>query len=630
MRLHVSHVRMLTLVGHSRNQMLNEIAVKVGFILDKLISYGILVFQRLDIMLRFTLGVAALMVLGLFVSIGLTQPGKDGKGDKMPKDKPAKVTEPDTYKEDLKIIQQAGMKGDGAELLEYFRKRTLTQPNPKEISALVKQLGDDDFATREKAFTSLMTLGAAAVAGLKEGENDADLEVRKRVADLKHRIDVNALPTLHMAAARVVAKLKPAGAADILMGYVPFVSEPNVVDELCKTLGAVAIQDGKVEPVLLKSLGDAVAIKRGAAAEALLRAGAKDEIPNVKKLLTDKDVSVRYRVCMAMMPLQDRDVVPAMVDLMGELSANELWPIEEALLKLAGDKAPNVGLGNDAASKKACRDQWAKWLAANEKTLDMAKLAQDNIYLGYTLVVQQNQRIGAGQKNSGEIFELDNKKNVRWKFDIATYPVDAQMVGSSRVIVAEWQGNRVTERDLKGDIKWEFNCGAPPFAVQRLPNGNTFVAMQGRLVEVDRTKNEVWSLQRPNQDLQRARKLPNGEVVFVTANGNVTRMETRPDKVIANFNITPAQIIFGSMEILKDGHIVVSHYQQQRVVEYNDKGGQVGQPIQVGWPNSVARLPNGHNLVCTYNQRRVYEFNAKGQQVWDYQADGIVFVARRR
>jgi hypothetical protein len=608
--------------------------VQIVFIIDKVSSYDTLA-SRGFIMWRFSFVFSALALLGLFVGMGISQSGKDAKDpkdgkDKEMKDKPVKLTEPDTYKEDLKIVQQAGLKGDGAELLEYFRKRTLTQPNPKEIAALVKQLGDDDFTTREKAFTSLMTLGAAALAGLKEGENNPDLEVKKRVADLKHRIDVNALPTLHAAAARIIAKLKPAGAADILMAYIPFVSEPMVVDELCKTLGAVAIQNGKVEPVLVKSLEDTVAIKRGAAAEALLRAEAKDEIPSVKKLLKDKDVSVRLRVCMSMMPLQDRDVVPAMIDLLGELSANELWPIEEGLLRLAGEKAPNVGLGHDAATKKACRDQWAKWLEENEKKLDMTKLAKDDIYLGYTLIVQQNQRIGAGQKNTGEIFELDNKKNVRWKFDINTYPVDAQMIGSSRVMVAEWQASRVTERDLKGDIKWEFNCGAPPFAVQRLPNGNTFVAMQGRLVEVNRNKTEVWSMQRPNQDIQRARKLPSGEVVFITTNGAVTRMETKPDKVIAQFNITPAQIIFGTMEILKNGNIVVSHYQNQRVSEYNANGGQVGQQIQVGWPNSVSRLPNGHNLVCTYNQRNVIEFDTNNQQVWNYQGDGIVFVARRR
>ena len=73
----------------------------------------------------------------------------------------------------------------------------------------------------------------------------------------------------------------------------------------------------------------------------------------MKKLLKDGDVSVRFRVCMAMMTLQDKDIVPIMIDLLAELSPNQLWPIEEALLRLAGDKGPNVALGNDAIARKA-------------------------------------------------------------------------------------------------------------------------------------------------------------------------------------------------------------------------------------------------------------------------------------
>lgn len=587
-------------------------------------------------MMRCKFMLAGLLMSGMLVGFGMTQaqPGKDPKDAK--KEPPLKQpAEPDTFKDDLKIVQQAGLKGDGPELLDYLRKRTLKQPDPKEISALVKQLGDEDFATREKAFTSLVTMGASALAGIKEGENDPDLEVRKRVADLKQRIDTNALPTLHAAMARVVAKLKPEGAADVLIGYVPFVSESMVADEICRALGAVAVRDGKVEPILIKSLEDKIAIKRGAAGEALARAGVKEELANVKKLLKDADVNVRYRVCMAMMTLQDKDIVPVMIDLLAELTPNQLWPIEEALLRLAGDKAPNVTLGQDAAARKNCRDAWSKWFAANDKAIDMTKLTEANIYLGYTLIVQHNNRIGVGGGgNVGEIFELDNQKQVRWKIAIPVgYPVDAQVVGAGRVLVAEYQGNRVTERDLKGDIKWEYNCGGNPFSIQRLANGNTFIAMQGRLVEIDRNKSEVWSMQRPNMDIVRARKLPGGEVAYITNQGGnalYTRLEARTNKNIHSFVIGPVQMLFGSMEVLPNGNIIVPHYNQQRVVEYNDKGQQVGNPIQLNWPNAVSRLPNGNNLVTSYQQRQVYEYNGNNQQVWNYQTDGIVFVARRR
>lgn len=571
----------------------------------------------------------SIVLVGLFVSLSSTQAQKGKEKDK--KD-PAPV-EFDSYFDDLKVVRQNGLKGDGPDILEYFRKRTLKQPDPKEIAALVKQLGDEDFPTREKAFASLATMGVSALAGLKEGENDASLEVRKRVADLKLRIDTKAEPTLQSAAARVLAKLKTEGTADGLMAFLPFASDPIVVDEICKTLGAVAVKNGKVEPVLLKSLQDPIAVKRGAAGEALARAGVKEEFANVKKLFADKDLSVRLRVCMAMMTAQDPELVPVMIDLLAELTPNQLWPIEEALIRLAGDKAPTVGLGSDDASRKACRDAWSKWYATNAKTIDMAKLTEANVYLGYTLIVQHNNRIGAGGgANVGEIFELDKDKNVRWKISIPVgYPVDAQVLGASRVLVAEYQGNRVTERDLKGDVKWEYNCGGNPYAVQRLPNGNTFIAMQGRLIEIDRNKNEVWSYQRPNNDIMRAKKLPTGEVAFVTNLGvqaTYHRMDPKTQKMNKEFQVTAVQMLFGSMDVLPNGNVLIAHYQQQTVKEYDPNGGQVAN-IQFNWPNSVVRLPNGNNLISSYNQRRIAEFKGN-QSVWEYQADGIVFVTRRR
>jgi hypothetical protein len=402
-----------------------------------------------------------------------------------------------------------------------------------------------------------------------------------------------------------------------------------VVDEMCKTLGAVAMQNGKIEPVLVKSLSDPIAVKRAAAGEALIRANAKDEWANVKKLLKDADLNVRFRVCMAMMTLKDKEIVPVMIDLLGELSPNQLWPMEEALLRLAGDKAPQVSLGNTPEAKKACRDAWAKWYTANEANIDMAKLTAESVYLGYTMIVQHNNRVGG---NVGEIFELDKDKNVRWKMTIPVgYPVDAQIVGANRVLVCEYQGGKVTERDLKGEVKWEYRCGGNPFGVQRLPNGNTFIVMQGRLIEVDRNMTEVWSYQRVNQDIMRARKLPSGEVAVVTnlgAQATYMRLDPKTKQPTKQFNVVQVSMLFGSMDVLKNGNVLIAHYNNQRVVEYNQDGQQVN-TLNLNWPNSVQRLPNGHNLITSYNQRQVYEYNGNNQ-VWNYQTDGIVFTARKR
>jgi HEAT repeat protein len=584
---------------------------------------------------KIALAIAGILGIGILVSLSGAVPaqvGKKKKKDAPPVDPTVIAAQQDAYKDDQRIVREAGIKPDAADLLKYFKDRTLKAPDPKEIALLVSMLGDEDFNSREDAFKKLVAMGPSALAGLKEGETNPDLEVRKRVGELKLRIDTKAEPALQAAAARVIAKLNPDGATDVLMAYLPFASDPGVIDEIAKTLGVVGVKDGKVEAILLKALTSELAVNRGVAGEAIARADAKDELANVKKLLQDKDISVRFRICMAMIPLQDKEIVPVMIDLMNEMTPNQLWPIEEALLRLAGDKAPQVSLGNDAPSRKTTRDAWAKWYGENEKALDMAKLTAEDAYLGYTLIVQHNNRIGVGVGNVGEIFELDKDKNVRWKMTLQQgYPVDAQVVGPNRILVCEYQGGRVTERDTKGEVKWEFACGGNPFMAQRLPNGNTFIAMQGRLLEIDRNKNEVWSMQRPNQDIMRAKKLNTGEVVYITnlgVNATYTRMDPKTQKINKSFNVMQTQMLFGNIEILRNGNVIIPHYNQQRVVEYNQDGGQVN-TVNLNWPNSVVRLPNGNNLITSYNQRQVYEYNGN-QQTWNYQTDGIVFVARRR
>ena len=158
--------------------------------------------------------------------------------------------------------------------------------------------------------------------------------------------------------------------------------------------------------------------------------------------------------------------------------------------------------------------------------------------------------------------------------------------------------------------------------------------MQGRLVEVDRNKNEVWSYQRPQQDMVRAKRLPSGEVAFITNQGvgaTFTRMDPKTQKVNKSFTIGQVSMLFGNWEVLPNGHILVPHYNQASVIEYDDNGKQVGNPF-VGqqWPNSAARLSNGNTLIASQNIRKVFEYDINRNQVWNYDTVGNVFVARKR
>ncbi len=430
----------------------------------------------------------------------------------------------------------------------------------------------------------------------------------------------------------------------MILAFLPFAVDSSVVDELCKTLGAVAVVDGRVEPAVRKAPTDTTSpVRRGAAAEALVRAKADAELPAVCALLKDANATVRLRTAMALVHRHEKAVVPVLIELLGELNPDQVWPAEEVLIRLAGAKAPAVSLGNDAATRKAARDAWQKWYVASKDKIDLARLESPDAVLGYTLLVYQsfNRPVVGGKVGFRgmvyEVMEIKADKSVRWKFNSNNRQiVDAQVVGENRVLCAEFQNRCVTERDFKGTIVSTKQLNGNPISVQRLPNGNTFVVMNTGLVEYNRKGDEVYHFNHVN--VMRGKKLRNGEVCFISNQGQgvFKRMDSK-NRVLKSFNINPINSLFGSMDVLPNGGILVPDWQRQRVVEYDRDGKEVNSINGVTWPLGVQRLANGNTLVSTQNAGgvnagRVIEFDRKGQQVMAYQPEGTatVFNARRR
>jgi hypothetical protein len=546
----------------------------------------------------------------------------------------------DTTADDQKTLKGVGLAVDGPSMLDYFRKRTFKEANPKEMERLIQQLGDADFATREKAYAGLISLGPSALVGLKQADAHADVEVKQRARDLRERLEAKAEPAIQAATARLIAREKPMGAAEVLLGFLPFAPDLAVTDELCKTLGSVAVQGGKIDPVVTQALGDKIGLKRGAAAEALVRADVAKQLPEpdkhlplVRSLLKDPEPTVRLRAGLALITRKEKEALPVLVELLNHLSPEQVWPVEEILIRLAGDKVPEVSLGTTEETRKACFTAWNKWLLDNPK-LTLAKLDEVSPMLGRTVIVQQKARIaGVGGRVPGEVVELDKERKPIWKFDVQNYPVDAHVYeddkGETRVLVAEFQGSQVSIRDTKGNALKEFRVGGNPIGVQRLPSGNIFVVLQNRLVELDMNGAEKFSYNRPNHDIFRAKKLPNGEVAFVTSGGAYSRISAATQQVQKSFQVASVPVLFGSMDVLPNGNVLVPDFQQNRVVEYNGEGKQVAQ-FNVQWPNSAMRLSDGNTLVASQNTKKVMEFNRGGTIVWQYDSDGMVFNAKRR
>jgi HEAT repeat protein len=521
---------------------------------------------------------------------------------------------------DEQTLMQAKLGTDGPALLDFFRKRTVTDADLAAIQALVRQLGDDSFEARQKATAELIAKGRVALPLLQKAKSDPDIEIVRRAEECIRQIEQGDTSGLIQAAARLVGVRKPAGAADVLLAYIPMAESDYAADQVQQALAAVAMRDGKPEPVLVKALTDKQPVRRAAAAVALCRAGALEQRPAVRKMLEDPDPTVRLRVGLALVALKEKDAVPVLIKLLAELPTSQVGQVEEVLYQLAEDKAPTAAAGSDDAQRKKYRDAWEAWWRDNGDKIDLAKLDLVPKLLGYTMLVLLDE---------GKLLEVDAQNKVRWEIGELQFPLDAQLLPGDRVLVAENAGNRVTERDIKkkGEILWQKAVEAPIMA-QRLPNGNTFIATRAQLIEVDKAGKQVFQYSRPNGEMfMRAQKLRNGDIACVTVGSVFIRMDAT-GKELLSFPVD-IRTSGGRIDVLPDGRVLVPQLTNNKVVE-QDAQGKVTWEAMFDQPIAAVRLPNGNTLVTSYSQHRAVELDRDGKQVWEYKAETRVTRAWRR
>jgi hypothetical protein len=527
---------------------------------------------------------------------------------------------------DERILLEDKQKTDGPALLTFFKERTYSDPDPAQLAALVKQLGDPSFREREKAYAGLLRFGPSALPVLKAAERDDDGEIVARSKGLRERIEARANPQVQAAAARLLAERKPAGAAEVLLAFLPFAADEGVADEVCRTLAAVAVRGGKAEPALVQALKDKLPARRAGAGAALAAGGAKAELSAVRQLLKDAEPAVRLRVAVALVRTKDKEAIEPLIELLGQLSPDELWPAEDLLFRIAGEKAPQVGLGNDEAGRQKCQQAWKEWYTAHAKNLKLDDVDLNQTLLGFTVLALHNNGRVVG------VMELDAAGKKRWSFETNSTAADAQVIKDDRVLVAEYNACRVTIRNFKGEVQFEKNVGANPISAQHLPNGNIFVVAQQKLVEYDAAGKEVWALPRNAGDIFRGRKLRSGEVLFITSGGDLMRVAADgKDAPKHLFNVGPMRLAFGSMDVLPNGNVLVPQFDNHRVVEF-DRQGKVVWQANVQVPILVQRLPNGHTLVASCNATRVTELDRAGREVASgtFALEGFPYNVRRR
>jgi len=523
---------------------------------------------------------------------------------------------------DEQILKTANLKSDAESLVSFFKRRTLPVGHQHKVKELIRQLGSQSYREREQAAAELLTFGPGVAELLRAATTDENLEIARRAEKCLQRItEGDHAREVPAAAARLLAARKPVTAIATLLDFLPFADNDAVADEVRSALAALALPEGKPDKLLQAALSDKTPLRRAAAAEALIRAQAKELLPDIRKLLRDPDPGVQLRVAMTLAHAKERETVPVLIDLLPRLPLVDAWQAEDILFRIGeSHQPPSVSLGKDEASRKKCRDAWAAWWKENQQKVDLAKLRETPRLLGYTLVVLLDQ---------GTVMELNAKKEPRWHIDNLSFPLDVQYLPGDHVLVTEYHASRVSERDLKGKIVWQKRV-VGPLVGQRLANGNTFIATDSVLMEVDAKGNEVSTATIPGERIMKAMKLPNGEIACLTTEAKMVRMDAT-GKILFSFQVPLTTKLFGGrVHMLSNGHVLVPHNGENKVVEYGGNGKPVWE-VACDQPVAATRLPNGNVLVTSMlpNQGAI-EYNRAGNAVWQYRSNTRVTRALRR
>jgi hypothetical protein len=574
--------------------------------------------------------------------------------------------------QDEVFLKKHHVEPDTASLLEFFRTRSLTDDQRKQLEIHVRRLGSSTFVEREQATRLLTDLGTPSLPYLEKAARSRDREVVRRAERIMETIKEGPGPALATAAIRVLSRRQPAEAVGVLLHYVPFADDDTVEEQLLEALlvrtaaprweaAPLALgQDivptavlmgsfpSQPDPALVAALHDPVPARRAAAAYVLTRVWDNGVSTAASALLADGDPKVRLRTAQGVLARRDKAAVPVLIALLADTPVEISFQAEDLLHRIADSRrfalardsnpAPTsdgsddplyrsiserglaaLGPGADVSQvQRSYRDAWNAWWDKNSAGVDLSQVESGVEILGLTLIVQMDTK---------KVWECGRDGRPRWSIEDLQGPIDAQVLPGGRVLIAEFQGHLVSERDMNGRILWSKSV-RNPVVCQRLPNGNTFIASYATLQEVGPDGKVVYSHSPSGgTPIYGAQKLRNGRIIYVTLQGKLEEIESATGRVTKSIQMDTNNCY--SVEAVPGGRFLVTGYQQNRVAEVDATGKTVWQCAVPGAYHAT-RLPNGNTLVSSHQSRKVVEVNHQGEIVWQITTEGSVWRVHRR
>ena len=216
---------------------------------------------------------------------------------------------------------------------------------------------------------------------------------------------------------------------------------------------------------------------------------------------------------------------------------------------------------------------------------------------------------------------------MRLHYSLLILLLTAPALAETRIIVADHETKKVIKIDLDGKLIWDAtnNNGHD---VQLLPNGNLLIINGSIVQEIDKDKKVVWEVGKPLvQSAESAQRLSNGNTV-IADNGKMKVVELDKDKkvvwefAVPNDNKRKTSTM-RQVRRLENGNTLIAASTEDKVIEVN-KEGNVVWSYALPFPYLATRLANGNTLISSgsgYGSPVGYfviEVDADGKTVWKY------------
>ncbi len=541
----------------------------------------------------------------------------------------AVLTEAPPPLSDEQLLAKAGLdKADGPALLEYLKKRTISEGDLARVQELIRRLGSDAFDARREAVQQIVAIGAAAIGPLKAAVKDPDPEIAYRARQALQELEKVPQGQIIAAVARRLAVLRPAGAAEVLLQHAPLSDDEATLQAIQHALIQLAVRaDGKPEPALLAALSDRLPLRRRLAAIALIEGGPPqqriripDAYPRVRDAVRQETVldNKFHGLWSLFLTTREPEYLPELLDLIPQLPRGYVWQLEDLLLQLSGGEHPPGGrFGRNPDSLPQARDAWRRWWNDKSSSLNLATFTYTPRIRGVTEIIEHDIR-GFPQSR---ILQLGPDLKERWSLAGLNHPLDMKVLPNGNILVAETNNNRLAEYTPQGGLVRSQMVNHQPIAVQPLPEERLLVICRNNVYLFDKNWKVLAQHPRPNFDIFAGCALPGGDVLIIrnVAQGaqgvrlDAKLQETRTTHSFARLNYMQ------SVAAIDAERVLVCEY--NRVAEYNLKTGKLLWHHSCNNPTSAQRLPNGNTLITLMHDPphgRAIELDPSGEIVWEY------------